>query len=538
MRVISEGVPTEQPAPHYKKQIICGILHSLRGGLFCSEDCPLNLDFNFAVDGNKITCSPVTIPTAETYYWEFGDGNFSRFQSPIHNYAQEDIFEICLTATREENGNTCEQTRCKKIDLSSTPGECQSILDGSCPYPASDPFFQLVIEDDERCCEEWDVFCELKYIEFEDQSQFDFDYGVDYDYNYQLDFKDSDKVLIDRLLSVPEFKDRYIDHACFIRDQVFNSDHLYSRIDSAADLIREDLLREPNYLYTKDYFEYNVGNGTGGGGNATIPALKYVFDNRFPQIDKDLDSLGTDCSNLGSPVVYGDVVINEFVASNSEPDGNPDPAGGFADWIEIFNNTRQTLDLFDFYMSDNETDPLKWQFPEGTVLEPNGYLIVWADKDPEQSGVHADFKLSKSGEFLSLSHRDGTMLDSLTFGEQETNIASARIPNGVGNFLKQAATFGKNNETMTNANDLPTFAKNVFVYPNPAVDQLNISFRNFATSDRLILKIEDLAGRTILAESRTASIDFRLDISDFVSGIYFLKMEIGGERLVEKLIVK
>jgi len=64
-----------------------------------------------------------------------------------------------------------------------------------------------------------------------------------------------------------------------------------------------------------------------------------------------------------------------------------------------------------FYLSDNYTVPQKWQFPENTVIQPGGYLVVWADEDSGQAGLHASFKLSQSGERLIFSDQSLITLD-------------------------------------------------------------------------------------------------------------------------------
>jgi len=45
---------------------------------------------------------------------------------------------------------------------------------------------------------------------------------------------------------------------------------------------------------------------------------------------------------------------------------------------------------------------MKWAFPAGTSIPAGDYLIVWADKDDTQAGLHADFKLSAAAESIFL----------------------------------------------------------------------------------------------------------------------------------------
>ena len=147
----------------------------------------------------------------------------------------------------------------------------------------------------------------------------------------------------------------------------------------------------------------------------------------------------------GSPVV-----INELMADNDNT--VPDPQGDYDDWLELHNLTDMVLPLTGLYLSDKEDNPTKWQFSEGTEIPANGYLIVWLDEDHDDEnateGIHANFKLSKGGETVMLVDTDARgnqVLDSVTFGEQETDVAYGRVPNGTGDFQVVAATPGVEN---------------------------------------------------------------------------------------------
>ena len=68
------------------------------------------------------------------------------------------------------------------------------------------------------------------------------------------------------------------------------------------------------------------------------------------------------------------LLINEIMASNGSI--ITDPQGEYDDWIEMANLTQQTLDLGGCYLSDDPNDPLKWQFPAGSSIEGNDYLLI------------------------------------------------------------------------------------------------------------------------------------------------------------------
>ncbi|MCU0612072.1 MAG: lamin tail domain-containing protein, partial [Candidatus Eisenbacteria bacterium] len=144
----------------------------------------------------------------------------------------------------------------------------------------------------------------------------------------------------------------------------------------------------------------------------------------------------------GALIEPGDVVINEFAASNTVI---LDPAGEAEDWIEMYNNTSEAVSLDGMYLTDTPANPGLWQFPTGTTIEAEGFLIVWADQDLEQEGLHAGFKLSASGEQIWFSDVTLALLDSVTFGPQTTNLTMARVPNGTGPFVQGTPTFNATN---------------------------------------------------------------------------------------------
>jgi len=127
------------------------------------------------------------------------------------------------------------------------------------------------------------------------------------------------------------------------------------------------------------------------------------------------------------------LVINEFMASNNN--SIQDSEGQFDDWIEIYNSGNDSVDIGGMYLTDDLSNPTKWQFPINeaalTTIEPGGYLLIWADGDISDSGLHANFKLDAEGEEIGLFKSDGiTMLDSVVFGKQTGDISYGRFPDG------------------------------------------------------------------------------------------------------------
>ena len=135
-----------------------------------------------------------------------------------------------------------------------------------------------------------------------------------------------------------------------------------------------------------------------------------------------------------APADSSPVVINELMALNETTIA--DPQGEYDDWIELVNIGSQTVNLSGMYLSDNPENPLKWQFPDDTQIEPGDYLLVWADEDgQDEPGLHANFKLSSDGETVWLydtDERGNALLDSASFEDLATDESFGRNPDGNG----------------------------------------------------------------------------------------------------------
>ena len=112
-----------------------------------------------------------------------------------------------------------------------------------------------------------------------------------------------------------------------------------------------------------------------------------------------------------------------------------DPADGASDdWLELFNPTAATVSLTGWRLSDSSPAPTEFLFPSSYSLAASGRLIAWCDNETVQSAapasLHLPFKLSASGETLTLTAPDGTVVDTVTFGAQVTDISQGRVPDG------------------------------------------------------------------------------------------------------------
>ncbi len=218
---------------------------------------------------------------------------------------------------------------------------------------------------------------------------------------------------------------------------------------------------------------------------------------------------------LGSPTL-GQLVINEFLADNVGDVSNE--TFQYEDWIELYNTTSNPLELAGSFLTDNFSSPTKFQFPAGTIIPANGYLIIWADENPSTASyVHSNFKLSAGGEQLMLRNASGVVLDSITFGPQTTDKSMARCPDGVGSFSTAAFPSFKLSNCAIGVNELNGNESIVKIFPNPA--------HNYFVTRSSSNKSENLVVYNTLGEEtyKTSFMnEVTVNTSSWVSGIYFV----------------
>ena len=126
--------------------------------------------------------------------------------------------------------------------------------------------------------------------------------------------------------------------------------------------------------------------------------------------------------------------INEWLAANNGLIADP-ADGKFDDWIELYNPTTANVSLNGWRLADSSPAPgLEYIIPNGFVIPAGGRLLIWCDDTTGQSSLpgnlHVPFKLSSSGETLTLRAPDGTLVDTVTFGVQADNVSQGRVPDG------------------------------------------------------------------------------------------------------------
>lgn len=141
------------------------------------------------------------------------------------------------------------------------------------------------------------------------------------------------------------------------------------------------------------------------------------------ELEREAPKLQVDWQVIPSPIR-----INEFVAQNNT--GIVDEMGQHEDWVELYNDSASPVMVGGMKLSDSLLVQ-KFTIPAGTTIPAHGTLLIWCDEDGTQGPLHANFKLSASGEHVVLYSANGLGVhDRITFGPQVADQSTARARDG------------------------------------------------------------------------------------------------------------
>lgn len=149
------------------------------------------------------------------------------------------------------------------------------------------------------------------------------------------------------------------------------------------------------------------------------------------------------------------ICINEIMATNAQTirDGDVEDkddginGGAYSDWIEVYNSGEQAIDLTAYTLADSSAT---WVFPQCTI-QARGYMLVWAsdkNKVAIDGQLHTNFKLSASGEEVTLKAPNGDIVDSFSFESLSDDQSYGREVDGNPEFkvFTKATPLGDNSE--------------------------------------------------------------------------------------------
>lgn len=148
-------------------------------------------------------------------------------------------------------------------------------------------------------------------------------------------------------------------------------------------------------------------------------------------------------------MAWATVVINEVQSSNDAT--CIDEIGESSDWIELYNNGTEDVDLSGWGLSDNMSKLFKWTFPEGTVIKADGYLRVFADStknkttaevtalEPNDDSLKEDLVAWMDADTALATYGEGGSVasweDKSLYGNNATNATVSCQPKVYGNAI-------------------------------------------------------------------------------------------------------
>lgn len=189
------------------------------------------------------------------------------------------------------------------------------------------------------------------------------------------------------------------------------------------------------------------------------------------------------------------VTINEVSASN---DVMVNDYFKKADWLELYNNTNEDIDIEGMYLTNDPEKPKKYCITKGTsmastVIPAYGRLIVWCDKQNPVTQLHASFKLAAEGGYVGLTAADESWTDHIYYTQHDGFSSIGRYPDGGASvYWMHTPTIGKRN-VLTN-------------YTVDITDQQTTGIRSLTASKEKSLSIKALCNRLIIQSEAEASV--------------------------------
>ncbi len=126
------------------------------------------------------------------------------------------------------------------------------------------------------------------------------------------------------------------------------------------------------------------------------------------------------------------VVVNEYSCANLSQ--YADNYNKYEDWIELYNASDLSVNIGGHYLSDDEDEPKKWQFPPNVSIPAKGYLVVYPSGRNENTSVlHTNFKLSQTKnnpEHIVFSKPNGQIINDVEIVTTKLHQSVGRLTDG------------------------------------------------------------------------------------------------------------
>ena len=118
-----------------------------------------------------------------------------------------------------------------------------------------------------------------------------------------------------------------------------------------------------------------------------------------------------------------------------------------SDWIELYNFSDKSINLEEYYLSDDKAELDKCSLPP-VELSPGSYYVIHSKCDEmTEDDVCLNFRISAKGETLYLSSRTEGVIDVVNVPKMDTNTTWSRIPDSGNEWSNTEQTYQVSNNS-------------------------------------------------------------------------------------------
>jgi hypothetical protein len=270
-----------------------------------------------------------------------------------------------------------------------------------------------------------------------------------------------------------------------------------------------------------------------------------------PESPPDPDGSAAD---MGAYLVF-DTLQPDYGIVITEINYHSDSLMDSGDWIELYNNSDEEVDLSGWIFMDSGDDN-RYAIAEGISLDPAEY-IVFANDRLKFSAINSSvtnyrgnflFGLNRTGEKLRLFDTKMQLVDLV---EYDNELPWPMKPDGNGptlqltdpsldnnipeNWISSLLLGGTPGYGEYETSIIPVRLSNILVYPNPTSNYFFIK-ANQLRSKPITIEIYDTSGHRVFFKETIYFSKIALEKPGDIEGLYFLKITDGNDFFVEKLV--
>ena len=120
------------------------------------------------------------------------------------------------------------------------------------------------------------------------------------------------------------------------------------------------------------------------------------------------------------------LLISEVQLGNAETIA--DNFNEYSDWIELYNNSDEEIDLSGYGLTDSPSQLGLWKFPDKCKIKPHEYKVIFASGRDYRKGrdLHTNFKLDMVGEPVVLTAPDDSIVDTCVLAPMPFDMSYGR----------------------------------------------------------------------------------------------------------------